>query len=90
MRKEYSPGEELITSSAILIFSILIAGTAWPNLSLVFLCYFIITFPLANLFASDSYEKEAIDYRGLWLVHFYFTPIAGTILKGMFRDKESL
>lgn len=90
MKKEYSPGEEIITSSAILIFSILIAGTAWPNFSLVFLCYFIITFSLANFFASDSYEKEAIDYRGLWLVHFYFTPIVGSIVKGIFRDKESL
>ena len=90
MRKNYSSGDEFITSIAILIYSILIAGIAWPNLSLVFICYFIIAFPLANFFARDAYEKEAIDYRGLWLVHFYFTPILGTLLKGIFRDKDSL
>ena len=90
MRKEYSPGEEFITSTAIFIFSILIAGTAWPKLSLLFIGYFSITFPLAIFFASDAYDKEAIDYRGLWLVNFYLTPIAGTLFKGMFRDKDSL
>ena len=79
--------KELINNYAILIFSVICLGVAFPDFITKLIIPIIISFALADYVATKAIYKKGITYRDLWLISFFLSPLVGIIVVNWYKDK---